>query len=274
MRRITRLPDNLVHVTEEILARKYPDARMIFLAGSIVRGEGTPDSDLDLVVIFDKLPHAYRESFYFQDFPVEVFAHDPETLNYFFYEVDRPSGIPSLAQMVLEGIEVPGPGELSHSLKQLAASVMELGPPPLSQEDVCKSRYAVTSLVDDIRHPRSREELIAAGTELYQTLADYYFRAHNLWSARGKAIPRILQHTSPDLYLRYSADFDELFVNGKPGKVIALAEEILAPNGGFLFADHKLEAPASFRKPVAREVVPRRQNSAADSWIERLQQPA
>jgi len=67
---------------------------VLLLAGSIVRGEGTPHSDLDLVVIFDRLPNAYRESFYFGDLPVEAFVHDPETLNYFLFEVDRSSGIP------------------------------------------------------------------------------------------------------------------------------------------------------------------------------------
>ena len=117
--------NQLSEITNQILTSKYPNARLIFLAGSIVRGEGTSFSDLDLVVIFDKLPAAYRESFYFQDFPVEAFVHDPETLNYFLHDVDRPSGIPSLAQMILEGVEVPKPSELSGSLKELATSVLE-----------------------------------------------------------------------------------------------------------------------------------------------------
>src|SRR5438046_9369 len=132
---------SLVKVAREIFARKYPEARVLFLAGSMVRGEGTSHSDLDLVVIFDKLTNAYRESFHFHGFPVEAFVHDPETLNYFLLEVDRPTGIPSLAQMILEGIELPGPNEVSQSLKQLAASVMEAGPPVLSDEEVLKFRY-------------------------------------------------------------------------------------------------------------------------------------
>src|SRR5256885_4839471 len=103
---------SLVKVAREIFARKYPDARVLFLAGSIVRGEGTPHSDLYLVVIFDKLTRAYRESFHFQRFAVEAFVHDPETLSYLLFEVDRPTGIPSLAQMILEGIEVPEPNEV------------------------------------------------------------------------------------------------------------------------------------------------------------------
>lgn len=240
--------NQLIEITNQILTSKYPNASLIFLAGSIVRGEGTSFSDLDLVVIFDKLPAAYRESFYFQGFPVEAFVHDPETLNYFLYDVDRPSGIPSLAQMILEGVEIPQPSELSVSLKELATSVIEMRPPALSEKEICKLRYNITNLVDDIRQPRSKAELVASGTELYEALADYYFRTNNLWSAKGKSIPRILEHKDAALCLRYCAAFEELFADGKPEKVIVLAEEILNPNGGYLFDGHRLDAPADYRK--------------------------
>ena len=238
-------------VTREIFERKYPDASVIFLAGSIVRGESTPFSDLDLVVIFDKLPAAYRESFSFQGFPIEAFVHDPETLNYFICDVDRPSGIPSLAQMILEGIEVPMPNDLSRCLKQLATSVMQLGPPGLKEEEIRKLRYDLTNLVDDIRQPRSRDELVASGTELYAALADYYLRTNMHWSAKGKSIPRILRQANADLCLRYAASFDELFAHGRPESAVALVEEILRPRGGFLFDGHRLEAPADYRKPLS-----------------------
>ena len=105
----------------------------MFLAGSLVREEGTPYSDLDLVVVFKRLPTAYRESFHFQGYPVEAFVHDPETLNYFFTEVDRPSGIPSLMQMVVEGVEVPDTTSPALRLKQLAESVLAMGPPALTE---------------------------------------------------------------------------------------------------------------------------------------------
>ena len=244
--------DHLIKITTEILNSKYPEASVIFLSGSLVRGEGTPYSDLDLVVIFDELPNPYRESFYFGGFPVEAFVHDPETLNYFLLEVDRPSGCPSLAQMVSEGVEVPQPSELSQLLKQLAVSVLAMGPPELSGEDVCRMRYTITDLVDDIRHPRSKEELVAAGTQLYAALADYYFRANALWSAKGKAIPRVMRRVNPGLCSRYGSSFEELFVHGQPEQVIALAEEILSSNGGFLFEGHKLKASSACRKPLMK----------------------
>jgi len=244
------LLNQLTKITNEILASKYSSARVIFLAGSIVRGEGTPSSDLDLVVILDSLTAAYRESFYFQGFPVEAFVHDPETLNYFLQEVDRPSGIPALAQMILEGIEIPEANEVSQSLKRLAALIIESGPPALSDQDIQKMRYNLTSLIDDIRQFHSRDELVATGTALYESLADYYFRTNNLWSAKGKSIPRILKQADADLCLRYCNSFEELFALGRAEKVIVLAEEILKPKGGFLFDGHKLDAPTDFRKSL------------------------
>jgi predicted nucleotidyltransferase len=111
--------ENAQRAALTIKNERYPASAFVFAAGSIFRGEDTPYSDLDLVVIYQRLPNAYRESFRFQAFPVEAFVHDPETLKYFFYEVDCPSGVPGLPQMVWEGIEIPESSALSQALKAM-----------------------------------------------------------------------------------------------------------------------------------------------------------
>jgi predicted nucleotidyltransferase len=242
---------DLINITRQILDDRYPDADVIFLAGSLLRGEGTPYSDLDLVVIFRQLPHAWRESFYFQDYPVEAFVNDPETFNYFISEVGRPSGRSSLAHMVAEGVEVPGPTEISRSVKRIATDLIAAGPPELSDEDERQLRYAITNLIDDIRQPRSIEELFASGAELYGALANYYFRANGLWSAANKSIPRALSKAGSDIHSRFREGFEELFAGGRGDKVITLAEEILKRRGGFLFDGYKNEASPSCRKQLS-----------------------
>ena len=244
------LVEDLIKITKQILDDRYPDADVIFLSGSLLRGEGTPYSDLDLVVIFEQLPHAWRESFNFQGYPVEAFVHDPETFNYFINEFGSPSGLSAMARMVAEGVEVPGPTEISRSVKRIAAELIVEGPPKLSDEDERKLRYTITNLIDDIRQPRSREELVASGAELYGALANYYFRANGQWSAVNKSIPRKLGKTDPEFYSRFREGFDQLFAGGQSDKVIALAEEILKPHGGFLFDGYKHEASPACRKPL------------------------
>ena len=242
--------EDLIRITGQILNDRYPTANVILLAGSLLRGEGTPYSDLDLVVIFDRLPNAWRESFNFQGYPVEAFVHDPETLNYFLSEASHSSRTPSMARMVVEGIEVPGPSEISRSLKRIAADIIMSGPPELNDEVERRLRYAITNLIDDIRQPRSRDELVASGAELYGALADYYFRANGLWPAINKSIPRAFGEADPDLYSRFRDAFDKLFAEGGSGEVIMLAEEILKGHGGFMFDGYKQGASPSCRKPI------------------------
>jgi hypothetical protein len=243
--------DEVIDAARIIREDRYAGATAVFAAGSIVRGEGTPYSDLDLVVVYPHVACAYRESFRVRNLPVEAFVHDPETLNYFFLEVDRKGGVPSLPQMVVEGIEIPKSTDASRSLKALAASILAMGPPPLSPQDRDALRYGVTDLVDDIRAPRSSEELTAAGAKLFEALANYYLRTRGLWSATGKSIPRALKRADAALSVRYYRSFEALFTHGEVGPVIALAEGLLEPDGGPLFDGYRLDAPAECRKPIA-----------------------
>ena len=85
------MDERIIDVANEIRSNRYKEAEAVFAAGSIVRGEGTPFSDLDLVVVYAELRCAFRESFRFGGYPVEAFVHDPATLEYFFAarSVDR-----------------------------------------------------------------------------------------------------------------------------------------------------------------------------------------
>ncbi len=50
------------------------------LAGSVARGAATPASDIDLVLVFERVGNAWRETVTINGIAVEIFAHDPETL--------------------------------------------------------------------------------------------------------------------------------------------------------------------------------------------------
>jgi hypothetical protein len=68
-----------------------------------------------------------------------------------------------------------------------------------------------------------------------------------VWSAKGKAIPRRLNEIDVSFAGRYLDSFERLFSKNHATAVIELAEEILEPDGGFLFEGHRLEAPESWR---------------------------
>jgi len=165
-----------------------------------------------------------------------------------------PSGVPALAQMVLEGIEVPEPSEMSRELKRRAASVIDAGPPALDSDREQRMRYCISDVLDDLRTPRSRNEVIAAGARLFELLADYHLRRRRLWSAKGKAIPRVLQQTDASLCAVYCDAFEELFAQGDPQAVIRLAEDLLRESGGPLFDGYRADAPPTWRRPPGKAV--------------------
>lgn len=235
-----------VAVANALLTERYPSATAAFLAGSVIRGEHTVTSDLDFVVVFRQLPNAYRESLLWEEWPVEAFIHDSETLRY-FCEEDCRVGVPSLPAMVSEGIELPQPNDLSKELKAYADALLRAGPIPWSDRQISDSRYSITDLVEDMKAPRSKDELHASAARLYPLLADHYLRTRHMWSARGKSIPRRLDSVSPAMGAAFREAFREVFEKGTPERVFALCEEVLAPTGGWLFAGYVIQAPSEWR---------------------------
>ena len=242
---------NLKQVTKLIAnlhQEKYPDAKVIFLAGSVMRSEGTSTSDLDLVVVYRKLPNAFRDSYRYDGWPVEAFVHDPETLKYFFSEFDAPSGYPSLASMVSEGVEIPSASTFSLALKEMADESLKAGPKPWTSKDIESARYAISDLIEDIKDPRNVHEMHATASQLYFALANFYFRSKGLWSAKGKTIPRRLQKVDAEFSAKFLSAFDTTFRNGSPDGIVSLATDLLKNYGGFLFEGYRVDAPSDWRK--------------------------
>lgn len=232
---------------ERIRTDMFPSARAFLLAGSVVRGEATPASDIDLVVVLERVERAKRQSFTFAERPVEAFIHDPQTLEYFFREVDRPTGVPSLATMVREGIEIPRQSACGAMIKELANRVLDAGPIPWGKSERDDSRYAISDIVEDVRTPRCPDELRPVVSNLYLAIANHFCRSRNQWSAKGKQIPGRLSALDPEFGNRFADAFEAAFTRNDTATVIELAEAVLAPDGGFLFDGYRRDAPRSWR---------------------------
>lgn len=66
-----------------------------------------------------------------------------------------------------------------------------------SEKEITRGRYGITDLCDDMKTPRSQVELVPSAARLYEVLTDFYFRAQNKWSAKGKSIPRRWHQVNP-----------------------------------------------------------------------------
>lgn len=228
-----------------LLAEAYPKASCAIAAGSILRGQGTPSSDLDLVVVFAHLDRCWRESRLHEGLPVEVWSHDPETLAWFM-DQDARTGRPIMAHMVASGRQLGPDLDLAARVVAAAEAVLAKGPPSLEGEFGRALRYQLTTLVEDIidaTGPSVRRALAAA---TYQPLADLMLIGRGAWSGKGKWIPRLLDALDPALAATFDAAFESAW-NADAATLAELIDRELQMHGGRWFAGDKRLAPETAR---------------------------
>jgi len=239
-------PAEALTMADALFHARYGGASFAYVAGSIMRGEGTYLSDIDLVVVFDRLEAARRESFVVDGVPVEAFVHDFETLAW-FVDDDVARGRPSILNMIAEGRVIGANPDGAEALRAVTAARLANGPPPLSTGALNALRYEITDAIDDLRGDRRADEMMAIGALLHPRLVELALRGRGHWNGAGKWAPRLLAKLDAGLAERFDTAFRTLFAEDDPGPVIALADAELAPHGGRLFDGDRREAPASWR---------------------------
>lgn len=238
-----------VAFARRFVASRYPAAEAALLAGSRARGEGRPGSDYDVFLLFRTLPEgAWREKSWFEGRAFELFGHDPGTLSYFCRTVVSRSGVPSVPEMVADGLTLVGEGGAAlASARALAAATLAAGPPPLDPAMKRTRLSALTELRETLASCPPGPALTSVGAALYPMLADFTLRAAGTWSASVKRMPAALAALDPALGDRFVAAFAALFGAANPAPVLALADSILAQHGGRPRDTFRIASPPSWR---------------------------
>ncbi|WP_121615321.1 nucleotidyltransferase domain-containing protein [Virgibacillus halodenitrificans] len=219
--------------SHQIIEKKYPHCNGALLAGSVVRGEATNTSDLDIVIFTDETFFSYRESFIELDWPVEAFVHNFSSYKEFF-KSDRERAIPTLSRMVTEGIVLKEDPRL-HSIKQEANELLEAGPEKWTSEMIDIKRYFLTDMLDDFIGSDTRgEEIVIAGA-LAEMISEFTLRAEQRWLGSSKWVVRLLKQYDEAFAETFIEAFDLFYKTGEKGPVIQLVDTVLQPYGGRLF---------------------------------------
>jgi hypothetical protein len=244
-------PNETVEIGVEVLAAHYPDADSAFVAGSLMRRQGSATSDIDLVVLHPSPVQAHRESFIFQGIPVETFVHDPETLSWFL-EQDRKGGHPALIGMLMEGVLIGPRQDIARDFKKRALKMFVEGPPLLNTDAIERLRYAITDKLDDLETDRTPAERIAIGAALYPLLAELALRGNSRWTGSGKWHARLLNQMDVSVAQQVETAFLSLYDGSDPQAVLRLSKNLLEQHGGRLFSGYHSDAPADWRSPFIR----------------------
>ncbi|WP_347178040.1 nucleotidyltransferase domain-containing protein [Sporosarcina thermotolerans] len=216
----------------------FPHCQAAVLAGSVVRGEETPTSDLDIVIFDNQIENAYRESRIEYNWPIEVFVHSLTTYkNYFLTDAERAR--PSLPRMVAEGVVLVDTGILSN-IKNEAAVLLNKGPAPWSEQTLLTKRYMLTDALDDLLGTQNEAEALFIANTLAEAIHEFVLRTNGKWIGASKWIVRALKQYDEDFADRFVDAFHAFYKTGDREGIINITDEVLAPYGGRLFEGYSL----------------------------------
>ncbi|WP_214766107.1 MULTISPECIES: nucleotidyltransferase domain-containing protein [unclassified Exiguobacterium] len=220
----------ILTLTNELVAERFPESLAAMIAGSHVRGRATTTSDIDLIVLMPTGSRTYRESFLYEGHPVEAFIYTEATIADFF-EADRARRRPSLQRMVAEAVPVRV-HPLVDRLKAEASRQLLAGPTRWTVEQLNQNRYFLTDLLDDFIGVEDRTEGLAIATRLFDQAAAFHLTASGRWLGQGKWLPRELAALSQADADRFTDAFERYFRHDEKQPVIQLIETWLTQHGG------------------------------------------
>jgi predicted nucleotidyltransferase len=216
----------------------FPNCHGALLAGSVVRGEATVTSDLDIVIFDKNLKTAYRESVFEFGWNIEVFVHNLTSYKEFF-KSDCERARPSLPKMVSEGI-VLRDSRIMDLIKQEAKDLLEKGPEEWSAETIRIKRYFITDALDDFIGCTMRAEEIFIANTLAELVSEFVLRTNQQWIGASKWVVRSLRNYDEKFAERFVEAFDTFYKTGDKNKIIVMVDDILQPFGGRLFQGFSL----------------------------------
>jgi len=235
------LAGNAEQAARRLVAERFPDARAAWLGGSVVRGDATPTSDLDITVLLTGPPAPYRDSIMYGDWPVELFVHTTGSLEH-YRQKDRDRRQPTIMRLVGESIILLDTDGSGAELQRECTAEVAAGPSPLSPDELASGRYGVTDLLTDLEGADDDAERIAISAVLWQDAARLLLAGTGHWTGFGKALVRELRRYDQAESTTNLADLMDALSRanaGDPGDLIMCCDAILDRFGGRRFEGHR-----------------------------------
>lgn len=223
-----------IEAAKRFIDKHFPTCQGAVLAGSVVRGEATDTSDLDIVVFDQNISSPYRESFIEFGWAIEAFVHNLTSYQHYF-KMDFQNATPSLQRMVLEGIPLRDEGPLPF-IKNEAKEQLEKGPEKWTEETIRTKRYFITDALDDFIGCTNRAEELFIANSLAELVHEFVLRTNGHWTGSSKWIIRSLKNFDVAFTEEFVDAFDTFYRTGDKSKVLLLSDKVLEPFGGRLFA--------------------------------------
>lgn len=238
------MPTDPLDTARALVHERYPGAVQAWLGGSTTTGRATSTSDLDLTVLLEQTD-VHRESLVYDGWPVELFVHTAASVEV-FVDRDLARRRPTMARLVAEGVPLLGEG--GDDVRRHCREALDAGPPPVPPADLEQRRYGLSDLLDDLAGAAHDEEATAIAVEVWRETAELALAAAGAWGGTGKWLVRELHALDEQRGTHLATALDlglHRALAGERASLTAVADEVLAPLGGRLWAGfHRSAAQA------------------------------
>ncbi|WP_028784306.1 nucleotidyltransferase domain-containing protein [Thalassobacillus devorans] len=232
--------DYITRTAARFIEDYFPDALVVFIGGSIVEGNITSESDIDLVIIDNKEPSSSLECHVYEGWKIESFLYHPSSVSVHF-EAAKYKGLPTLVKMCGEGKQIAGDQTEGSKIKAEAQRIYKEGPSAWTQQQIDHARYTITDLLSDFRSAANFEEEVFILQELIDCLSELILRGNQQWIGWGKWYARAIRSFDPGLARRITAALETFIIKKEKEELCKLVQEQLEPFGGEKFYGYREE---------------------------------
>jgi predicted nucleotidyltransferase len=235
--------DDAVTTARALVAERFPDARAAWLAGSVVSGNATATSDLDVTVLLPGPPAPFRESLEYDGWPVELFVHSRETVAHWIAK-DLERRRPTLVRLISSGVVLLDLDGTGTALAEECDAILSAGPGPLSTAELDSMRYGLTDLLDDLADSAEPVTTAAVAVATWEAAARLLLAADGRWWGTAKWLVRELRDYDAVHGTSYTLRLHAGLAAALVRDAVLLAvvvEEILDGVGGRLWVGYRAE---------------------------------
>jgi predicted nucleotidyltransferase len=204
----------------------------IVATGTIVRGEGQPNSDLDIYVVH-LAPFRRRVQHFFEGVPTEIFINPPSAVRAYFVDEDR-DGRRLTAHMLATGVVLfrsdPVVDDLRTEAREwLARHVV------ISETERIHTRYAIATRLEDGLDIAGTDDVTATMvlTDAVIAMLEYACRVHDGQIPRRKDLIAVVGARAPKVARLAAAFCRAATVTERVEKALQLADQVIGARGFF-----------------------------------------
>jgi hypothetical protein len=213
---------------------RYPGCLAALFCGSVARGEATPSSDLDILIVASEDIEFYRKSFRDYGWVIEAFVGSRKFTE---GKIQRPrqNHSPSFLTSWAEGIILKDHNNFARGLKEKAIAILEEGPAPLTRQEIDQYRYVITDRLDDLIDSKSYEEGLFVAYELIAETAELLLAHNRQWIGERRWLYRALLRSEHRMAKQLIGDAEHFYRSGEKDRLVEIIGSILEMVGGKLY---------------------------------------